>query len=58
MNADEYHAVNRDEKAPNYMHCTFCGKYWGDHETTCPHNPHTDDNLVYLQLREPWTDTP
>lgn len=40
------------------MHCDFCGKYWGDHEDTCPHSPHVDDDLVYLQLREPWTDTP
>ena len=57
MNTDEYHAINRDEHSPNYMSCTFCGRIETDHEKACPRHPDTD-NLVYQQLREPWTDTP
>jgi len=57
MNSDEYHNINRDENSPNYMSCNFCGRIETDHEQACPYHPDTD-NLVYQQLREPWTDTP
>jgi len=55
MNADET-IINRDDD-PYYGRCAFCGKDCDDHETACPHHPDTD-NLVYQQLREPWTEGP
>ena len=55
MNSDEYHAPPRDrDNTPNT--CRFCGEPWGDHEHACPHSK--EDDPVYLELREPWTETP
>ena len=56
MNSDEYHAPPPRDREDTPNTCRFCGEPWGDHEHACPHSK--EDDPVYLELREPWTETP
>ena len=56
MNSDEYHAPPRNLDDTDHHICRFCGEPWDDHEHACPHSK--EDDPVYLQLKEPWTETP